>query len=549
MRICFLAPASNYHIKKWCKWFTEQGHEIHVVSFIDSAIPNVTVHYINTGVDAEASDMSKLRYLTKSREVKKTVDVINPDVINVHYATSYGTVAALSGIKKYVLSVWGSDVYDFPKKSQLHKGLLKFSLSRATYLFSTSQAMADEAHKYTKKKIEITPFGVDMELFNPDKRTRETDDYFVLGTVQALTLKNGIAYLLKAVAIIKNEHPEIPIRLRIAGKGEQESQYKELAKDLGIDQITTWLGFISQENAAKEWANMDLAVVPSTLESESFGVSAVEAEACGTPVIISDIPGLMEATLPGVTSVIVPRKNEEALAEAIAGLYNASEKRLSLGIEGRKFVASKVGGAMVSDHYNVDTTVFCPARRTRNIFVIGTVKGLESVYGIDIILKAAKIVRTERPDIPLRVRIAGKGSKEGEYKRLAEELGIADIVTWLGFITQECAAKEWANMDVAVIPSRQESFGVSAVEAQACGRPVIISDVQGLKEATCPSITSLVISKYTANEFAYGIIKLYENSTLMEQMSSQGVKYVNKKFEYENCFRRIETNLERYRCK
>lgn len=206
-------------------------------------------------------------------------------------------------------------------------------------------------------------------------------------------------------------------------------------------------------------------------------------------------------------------------------------------------------GAMVSDRYNVDTTVFCPARRTRNIFVIGTVKGLESVYGIDIILKAAQIVRTERPDIPLRVRIAGKGSKEEEYKKLAEELGIADIVSWLGFISQECSAKEWANMDVAVISSRQESFGVSGVEAQACGRPVIISNVSGLKEATCPSITSLVLSKYTANEFANGIIKLYENTTLMEQMGSQGLKYVNNNFEYENCFRRIETNLERYRCK
>lgn len=99
-------------------------------------------------------------------------------------------------------------------------------------------------------------------------------------------------------------------------------------------------GFISQENAAKEWANMDLAIVPSTLESESFGVSAVEAEACGTPVIISDIPGLMEATLPGVTSVVIPRRNEEALANAIVKLYNDSEERLTLGVEGRKFACS-----------------------------------------------------------------------------------------------------------------------------------------------------------------------------------------------------------------
>ena len=337
MRICFLAPADNYHTKKWCKWFTEQGHGVHVVSFIDSIIPNVTVHYINTGADAEASDISKLKYLIKARKVKKIVDMINPDVINVHYATSYGAVAALSGLKKYVLSVWGSDVYDFPKKSPLHKALLKFSLSRATYLFSTSLVMADETHKYTKKKIEITPFGVDMKLFNPNKRTREADDHFVVGTVKTLTSKYGIDYLLEAVAIIKNEHPEIPIRLRIAGKGKQEIQYKDFARVLGIDQITTWLGFISQEDAAKEWANMDIAIIPSILES--FGVSAVEAEASGTPVIISDVPGLEEATKPGVTSLVVPRKNERALAEAIIKLHDDEELRKQMGTAGRKFVS------------------------------------------------------------------------------------------------------------------------------------------------------------------------------------------------------------------
>lgn len=75
---------------------------------------------------------------------------------------------------------------------------------------------------------------------------------------------------------------------------------------------------------------------------------------------------------------------------------------------------------------------------------------------------------------------------------MAEQLEIADIVTWLGFIPQEEAACEWANMDVAVIPSLQESFGVSAVEAQACQIPVIISNVPGLKEATRPQISSVV---------------------------------------------------------
>ena len=339
MKICFIAPADNYHTKKWCNWFCNRGHEIHVVSFTDSAIDGVTVHSLNTNVNVHGNDLSKLKYLQYAGKIKRIVEQIKPDVINVHYATSYGTVAALSGLKGYVLSVWGSDIYDFPNKSIFHKAMLKFSLSRAKYIFSTSNAMAEETRKYTKKKIEITPFGVDMELFSPNKRSREpSDEYFVVGTVKALTPKYGIEYLLKAVAMIKNDYPQIPIKLRIAGKGSHEDEYKRLAMSLGINDITTWLGFISQDQAAIEWANMDVGIVASTLDSESFGVSAIEAQACGTPVIISDVPGLMEATSPEQTSMVVPRKDEKALAEAIVNLYENPMMRENMGNEGRRFV-------------------------------------------------------------------------------------------------------------------------------------------------------------------------------------------------------------------
>lgn len=342
MKVCFIAPADSYHTIKWCNWFHSRGHEIHVVSFTDSAIDGVTIHSLNTTIDVHGSDLSKLKYLKYAGEVKRIVDNINPDVVNVHYATSYGTVAALSGLKDYVLSVWGSDIYDFPNKSIFHKSMLKFSLSRAKYIFSTSNAMAEETRKYTKKNIEITPFGVDMNLFSPEKRSRkQSDNNFVVGTVKALTPKYGIEYLLKAVAIIKDEYPQIPIKLRIAGKGSHEKEYKKLAVSLGINNITTWLGFISQEQAAEEWANMDVGIVASTLDSESFGVSAVEAQACGTPVIISNVPGLMEATSPGQTSVVVKRKDEKVLAKSIVSLYDNKELRKKLGFAGRAFVMEK----------------------------------------------------------------------------------------------------------------------------------------------------------------------------------------------------------------
>ncbi len=337
MRICFLGPAGSAHIIKWSNYFISKSHEVHVISFTKGIIPGVVVHYIDCGADGESSDTKKIKYLMKAGEVRKLVNQIQPDIVNAHYATSYGTVAALAGLKNYIVSVWGSDIYEFPNKSLLHRALLKFSLFKAPHLFSTSQAMADEAAKYTKKHFDITPFGVDTKLFSPEKRNRK-DNAFVIGTVKGLSYKYGIDYLLKAAAIIKGEHPEIPLLIRIAGKGPDEAAFRKLSEELGIEGIVTWLGFISQEEAAVEWANMDLAIITSSSSSESFGVSAVEAQACACPIIISDVPGLMEATKPGVTSVVVPRRDEYALANAIVELYSDEHIRKDMGNNGKQFV-------------------------------------------------------------------------------------------------------------------------------------------------------------------------------------------------------------------
>ncbi|MDE7177939.1 MAG: glycosyltransferase [Lachnospiraceae bacterium] len=339
MKICFIAPADNYHTRKWCTWFQSKGHMVDVISFTNAIIENVNVHWIDSGVDVQESDGKKIKYLLQFIKVNKLVKEIKPDIVNVHYATSYGTVVALSGIKKYVLSVWGSDIYQFPQKSIFHKMMLKYSLRKATYLFSTSNAMAKEGRKYTNKPFEITPFGVDMDLFSPKKRNREEDGNFVVGTIKTLAPKYGIDYLLKAVSIVRHENLNIPIQLRIAGKGLCEDEYKQLADQLEIADITTWLGFVSQEQAAQEWSNMDLAIIYSS--AEAFGVSAVEAQACEVPVIISDVPGLMEATALGCSSMVVPRMNERALADAILVMYNDEQKRSMFGKNGRKYVKEK----------------------------------------------------------------------------------------------------------------------------------------------------------------------------------------------------------------
>ena len=59
------------------------------------------IHHLDLGLSGEEGDLSKLKYLTQGRRIRKLVEEIRPDVVNVHYATSYGAAVALSGLKGY----------------------------------------------------------------------------------------------------------------------------------------------------------------------------------------------------------------------------------------------------------------------------------------------------------------------------------------------------------------------------------------------------------------------------------------------------------------
>ena len=340
MKICFLAPSNNYHTRKWCEWFLSHGYEIVVISLTDGSIDGVKVYNLLDEFDPNSSDFKKLKYFSAINKIKKIIRTEQPDTISVHYASSYGLLAALAGSKDLKLSVWGSDIFEFPKRSPIHKALLKYALSRASIVLSTSEYMAKETKKYTKKDVVVTPFGVDMDLFDPNKRTRmKDDDTFVIGTVKSLKPVYGIDHLIRAVGVIKREHPNLKLELRIAGDGPSEKEYMELAQAVGLGKTIKWLGFISQDQAAKEWADMDLGVIYSN--EESFGVSAIEAQACGTPLVISDAPGLIETTRPSKSSIVVERGQEEKLAEVIAGLISNKKKLNDMGKNGREYVKDR----------------------------------------------------------------------------------------------------------------------------------------------------------------------------------------------------------------
>ena len=351
MKICYLSDINSVHTHKWIKFFKEQSYDIHVISLSAGEYEGVTVHSleIDESLVKQKADSGKLEYLKKIRKVKQLVNEIKPDILHAHYATSYGLLGAMTNFHPFIISVWGSDVYDFPIKSALHKLILKRNLKKADYILSTSNIMKKETEKYTNKEIKVTPFGVDTSKFIPKINENKNKEEIIIGTVKSLEEKYGIEFLVKAFAKVKNDNENLKIKLRIGGRGTQLEYLKKLCIELNIDKDVTFLGFLNGEEVINEFQNFDIAVFPSTLDSESFGVAAVEAEACGIPVVVSNVGGLMESTNPGVTSLVAKKESVESLYNEIQKLVQDKELRENMGIAARKFVEENYS---LADNFN-----------------------------------------------------------------------------------------------------------------------------------------------------------------------------------------------------
>lgn len=348
MKICYLGDANNIHTKKLCYFFRDKGYDISVISLNDGEIEGVKVHSMSMEIENNNSSISKIVYLKNILKIRKLIRKIKPDILHAHYASSYGLIGSLINYKPYIISVWGSDVYDFPNRSFLHKSVLRYNLKKASLILSTSKAMAIETNKYTDKNILITPFGVDINKFYPKaQESKGEDKEIVVGTIKTLEDIYGIDILIKAFALVKERNVNMNIKLKIAGRGSKEAYLKELSKELGLEPFVEFLGFINQEEVAKQFRTFDVAVFPSL--SESFGVAAVEAQACGTPVIVSNVDGLMEATSVGNTSLVFKKGDYKDLANKIENLLKDSNLKTTMGINSRKYVEENYN---IEDNFN-----------------------------------------------------------------------------------------------------------------------------------------------------------------------------------------------------
>lgn len=340
MKILFLGNGVSVHIHRWVSAMAERGHDVHLAHCANNALPKgvadgrVTAHPLPFP--------TPYGYYLNGPALRALARKIRPDICNAHYATGYGTLARQAGLHPLVLSVWGSDIYDYPEKSGRARRMVVKNLEHSDRIASTSLVMADRTRGLgarLKGEIAITPFGVDPQRYAaPNANAREDGGGpLIVGTVKTLKPKYGIDTLLRAFARAK-ELAALPIRLRIYGSGPEEESLKALARELGIGEDVLWGGFIDNRLVPDALREMHIFAAFSRLDSESFGVAAVEAMAAGLPVVASTAPGFTEVVEQGVCGLLAQPDDVEAHAKNIAALLTDREARLRMGEEGRRRV-------------------------------------------------------------------------------------------------------------------------------------------------------------------------------------------------------------------
>ena len=343
MKICFLSEPHYLHMRRWACFFANRGHDVHIVAGgpdIDARpLRNVTMHPLD---DQPFRGPWTLRTtLALGRLLKR----LRPDILHMHYL--WGLPAPiLLRFRPFVVSVWGADILGktgLAAESRRERFLKTLILRRADAVMALSRYLAAETCRYARldhDRVSLCPWGVDLDQFQPVSNGRASPDAsapIIIGFAKHLEPKYGPEYLLRAIPEIRARHSAI--RVVLLGEGQMRHQLEDLCRSLGIADVVDFVGGVPHDQVPGYMGRMDIFVMPSVHDSETFGVAAIEAQAMGVPVVATRIGGVPEAVLDDRTGLLVPPRDPAALAGAVIRLIDNPDLRRSMSGEGRRFVA------------------------------------------------------------------------------------------------------------------------------------------------------------------------------------------------------------------
>ncbi|MBL79420.1 MAG: hypothetical protein CMH70_05255 [Nitrosomonadaceae bacterium] len=277
----------------------------------------------------------KLRRIFKKSEIE-AIFVHNGGWPAARSSRSAALAASMEGIKNVVLVIHGQ-VNQNNTFFALQERILEKILSSHCQVVTVSKAAAESLSKFTKLPKALVIYNgirniTRLEALKPYNDILQKEDYRILA-VGTLNSHRGHDVLFEVIKLVINEVPSI--KLYIAGTGSkiEVNQLKALIQKLGVGDNVFLLGF--RKDIPNLMGNCDVFINP-VQKFESFGLSAVEAMAMGKPVISSNIGGIPEVIIDGVTGLLAEPKDTEKFARHLIALYRNINLRKKLGANGLK---------------------------------------------------------------------------------------------------------------------------------------------------------------------------------------------------------------------
>lgn len=268
--------------------------------------------------------------------IKSIVKKFNPDMVIAERTTSYGYLAAISGLKPMAIAQQGiTDLW--PLNSPIYilkKRLQNYAFKKADLIHAWGNSMAEHMKESNvdMDKVMILPKGINLDFFE----FNDTSDGTLINAVVTRSLEPEYKHdlILKAFSIVKQK--SIPFKLTIIGDGTELKKLKWLAKELKIDNEVNFVGRINNNDIPKFLQQANFYI--STPITEGVSASLFEAMASGCLPIVSDLPGNRCWIQQKENGILVTIENEFKLAEEIEWAFKNTDFTKKAIVENRKFV-------------------------------------------------------------------------------------------------------------------------------------------------------------------------------------------------------------------
>jgi N-acetyl-alpha-D-glucosaminyl L-malate synthase BshA len=336
-----------------------RGHEVHFVSYRppaggDDFLQEVTLHSVDHAscgmFDYPPHDVA---LAAKMAEVSREQRL---EVLHVHHAIPHAVngvlVREMLGEKapRLVTTLHGSDL-TLVSVDQSFAEMTRFAIHHSNAVTAVSEFLrrmtVDELQAHVP--IEVIPDFVDLAEFSPNRACPEAGALAGPGErilLHASNFRPG-KRALDVIRIFELVGSELEAVLLMVGEGPERAAAQSLARRLGVQDRVRFLG--TQESISEIAGAADVFVLPS--ETESFGLPALQAMACGVPVVGSDAGGLPEVVKHAESGYLLPVGDVEGMAGRTLEILKDRERRLEMGRAGRRRAEALFGAERVVGLY------------------------------------------------------------------------------------------------------------------------------------------------------------------------------------------------------